>query len=150
MAMKAMLNNKLSVILFLGIPMMLLGCGGGGDAEVEVAENSATGSSAGSTVYAAVRAVNDRGESSGLSGEIASAAREDAEIEISFTEPNRQLDGECLLSEIEQYVIHYGNRSGDYSNEVEVPRNDTKMACTAVDSHPECGDVTRCSISLSV
>jgi hypothetical protein len=145
--MKTIPNFERTFILFLGIPMMLAGCGGGGDSEVETKSMI---SSTGSTVYAAIRAVNDRGESSGLSDEISTAAEEGSEVEITFTEPNRQLDDGCLLSEIQQYVVHYGSQSGDYSNEVEIPRNDPELACTAVDSHPECGDITRCSISLSI
>lgn len=158
-------NYFLSFALYLAMTFALAACGGGSDEEDSNTEDQnqspvsldeePTGPvedpvDAPSQVYIAVRAVNFDEETSGFSNEIPVLAQRDANVTVSFSEPNLQVDGNCLTSQINRYVVHYGNGPGAYSEEIAISRNSTALNCQVVGIHPICGDLTNCSVTITL
>jgi hypothetical protein len=97
-----------------------------------------------------VRAINFNEESSGFSNEVSTTAQSGSELTLSFNEPNLQMDGNCLTSQISRYVVHYGSDSGSYTTEVSVDRDSSALTCTTIGTHPSCGDITNCSTQITI
>lgn len=125
------------------IAVLLSGCGGDGESDIKTSNAEA------GTLYVAVRAVNAYGQSSVPSEEVSANIQRGDDVQLSFKEPVRQSNGECLSVGIEQYVVEYGTQSGEYTDEVSIPRNSSELTCTAtgVDS---CNDINSCSINVTL
>lgn len=135
------IKTPLKYAVITTVVLLICSCSGGND------EGIGNGPA---IVYIALRAINDNNESSGFSNEVDVSIGSGSEVTLSFNEPIRQMDGNCLSSRINQYVVHYGMESGSYTEEIDIPRDSTQLECTAVDSDPQCGDITSCSIVVSI